>query len=241
MKWPKWDNLVYIDLFASAGVSKLVDNQKLIKTSSLIAASVPNKFNKYIVCEEIKELIDALEKRVGLYNKEDINKFEFIKGDCNKKVDKIISSIPDGKTLNFCFVDPYNFDIEFETIKKLASGGRKIDFLILIATHMAGHRNYHNYMKDENSTIEKFINNKNWRIPFKNGEKTIKDFGNFLAESYDENMKQIGYIIEPKLKCQIKTNDGHTLYYLAFYSKNQLGNEFYKKIEIYQNPQLKLF
>ena len=237
----KWDNLVYIDLFACAGVAKIKDEEKRIKTSSLIAASIPNKFTNYIVCELSKEYIGALKNRIGLYHKEEEAKFQFINGDCNENIDIIINHIPKGyKTLNFCFVDPFNFDIEFETIKKIASN-RQIDFLILFATHMAGNRNYHNYIKPGNNTIEKFINNKNWRTKFLSGEKTQKDFINFLAESYDANMKSIGYITDPKLKCQIKTNDGHTLYYLAFYSKHPVGNSFYKKIEVYQNPQLKLF
>ncbi len=236
----KWDNLVYIDLFACAGAAKLKDERKWIKTSALIAASLPYKFSKYIICEENNELLYALENRVKLYQSEEASKFQFVHGDCNKNIEKVIKLIPKERTLNFCFVDPYNFDIEFETIKKLASS-RKVDFLILFATNMAGSRNYHNYIKPGNTAIEKFINNKDWRNKFLTGEISKKDFNTFLAKSYDENMKSIGYLIDPKLKCEIKMDDGHTLYHLAFYSKSQVGNEFYKKIEKYQTPQLKLF
>ena len=55
-------------------------------------------------------------------------------------------------------------------------------------------------------------------------------------------MASLGYIVDPHLKYQVKNDDANLpLYYLAFYSKNKRGNDFYQKIEKYQNVQFKLF
>lgn len=40
----KWDQLIYIDLFAGAGYSRIKETKKVYKSSALIAMSVPNPF-----------------------------------------------------------------------------------------------------------------------------------------------------------------------------------------------------
>lgn len=235
-----WEQLVYIDLFAGAGYAKLKTDGKILRTSSLIAASVPNKFTKYIVSEFEPEKLSALRKRITR-EQEGIS-VRYIEGDSNKNVTQIINEMPKEKNaLQFCFVDPFSLNLEFETIKKIAEVGR-VDFLILLALQMDGKRNFHNYIKEQSDKIDRFIGSNNWRKPFLDGKIPQKNFIKFLADSYDNNMQKLGYIVDPHLKYQVKNDDANLpLYYLAFYSKNQRGNDFYQKIEKYQNVQLKMF
>jgi three-Cys-motif partner protein len=235
-----WEQLVYIDLFAAAGYARVRDDGKILKTSSLIAASTPDKFTKYIICEENKDYISALESRF----KKEFPQLdaEFISGDSNRNVDYIKSKIPNsGKALTFCFVDPFSLNLEFETIRRISMIGR-VDFLILLALPLDGKRNFHNYIDDESEKIDRFIASKTWREPFRNGKIPQKDFMKYIAERYDENMSKLGYVVNPNLKYQVRSdNTNIPLYYLAFYSKNEKGNDFYSKIEKYQTTQLKLF
>jgi len=239
-----WDNLVYIDLFAGAGYAKIKETNKLRMTSALIAMSVSHKFDKYILCEKEEANILALQQRVKKHFPELFDKVEFIKGDSNENVDRIISVIPkhskEEKVLRFCFVDPFSLNLKFRTIKQLSSVG-KIDFLILLALYMDANRNLVYYIDDSSKKVEEFIDDHNWREPFRKGIISSNDFIKYLAEKYDANMKKIDYK-EPVRKHQVKIGGINVpLYYLAFYSKHERGNDFYQKVEKYLSNQQSLF
>lgn len=237
-----WDSLIYIDLFAGAGYAKIKGTNKIRMSSALIALSVSHKFSKYIFCEEDEKCFAALKARVEKHFP-DAN-VEFIQGDSNKKIDEIKNKIPkhsrEEKILRFCFVDPFSLNLKFDTIIKLAKIG-KMDFLILLALHMDGNRNLFNYISDNSRKVDEFINDTSWRQPFKNGQLIAKDFIKYLADKYDLNMQNLGYK-EPEKKHLVRIQDINVpLYYLAFYSKHERGNDFYQKVEKYLSPQQSMF
>jgi three-Cys-motif partner protein len=238
----KWGTLVYIDLFAGSGFAKIKNTNKILKSSALIALSTSHQFDKYIFCEVDPEKLEALKVRV---KKEFPHaNVEYILGDSNNNVDKIIEAIPkssaESGVLRFCFVDPFSLNLHFKTIEKLSTVG-KIDFLILLALMMDAIRNFIYYIRDNSTKIDLFIDNNNWRMPFENGEIGPDGFIKFLSDQYDVKMKALGYV-EPVDKHRVKIDDKNIpLYYLAFYSKNPRGNDFFKKVEKYISPQQTLF
>lgn len=234
----KWDNLVYLDLFAGAGYSKIKESGKILKSSSMIALSLPYPFTKYIFCEENPEKLNALKLRV---KREFPNKkVSFIEGDVNDKIEEIRGVIPrynkTNTVLSFGFVDPFSMNLNFKTVSCLGKQFA-IDFLILLAFGMDANRNFKYYIDNQNSKISNFIDDQDWRNKF-NGRKS--DFIKFLSNAYDENMMKLGYK-KPAKKEQIRSNDKNLpLYHLAFYSKNNLGNQFWNKIRKYGNYQMEL-
>ncbi|MBI1770011.1 MAG: three-Cys-motif partner protein TcmP [Bacteroidetes bacterium] len=228
----KWDQLVYIDLFAGAGYAKIKETGKTYKNSALLAMSIPSPFTKYILCEQDNERFEALETRV----KRDFSHLncELIKGDSNQNYTKVVKAIPSFKKGNtllpFCFVDPYSLNLNFATIKSLSSG--LMDFLILQALHMDANRNFESYIKDENTRISEYLGVNTWRELFeKDGAKYRKDFVKFLADQYQEQMEKLGFQ-KAKHMHQIRSNEKNLpLYYLSFYSKNPRGVDFFKKVQ----------
>ncbi|MER3499435.1 MAG: hypothetical protein C4308_12785 [Chitinophagaceae bacterium] len=234
----KWGKLVYIDLFAGAGFAKIKETGRILKSSALIALSTSHKFDKYILCEEDEGKLFALKTRIER-DFPNVN-VEYVLGDSNKNVNKIISLIPRENCLRFCFVDPFSLNLRFETIERLSRVG-KIDFLILLALLMDANRNFSFYMQKNSKKIEEFIKDPNWRKPFETGELGPKDFIRYLSDKYDFNMKNLGYV-KPVEKHLVKIEDKNIpLYYLAFYSKNPRGNDFFQKVEKPISPQQKLF
>lgn len=238
----RWNQLVYIDLFAGAGHSKIIESGKTYLSSALIAMSIPNPFSKYILCEENTERYEALKARVHKdYSRLNVT---LINGDSNKIIDQVLKSIPPFKKGNtllpFCFVDPYSLNLHFHTIEVLGSK-RLMDFLILQALHMDGNRNLTKYLKDENDKIALYLGNDNWRAEFNESCKDYSaNFVKFLADQYLNKMKKMGYVPEKNMH-QIRSNEKNLpLYYLAFYSKHSRGIKFYKRVEKYLNQQLKL-
>lgn len=237
----KWDKLIYLDLFAGAGYAKIKNSDKIIKTSALIAMSVPVKFDKYIFSEMDSSKFTALKHRV----ERDFTDLDaqFFNGDTNENIDKIIAEIPkstlDKGVLCFCFIDPFSINLDFRTVEKLAKN--RIDFLILFATGMDLNRNKGIYFEDEDEKVERFLSCKNWREEYRrNAQK--QDILQYFSCKYDENMVNLKYV-KPEQKQQIRSYDKNLpLYHLAFYSKHKLGNEFWKKVLRYgNNGQLDLF
>lgn len=237
----KWDQLVYIDLFAGAGHAKIKETGKTYLNSAFTAMSIPVPFTKYILCEKDEKRFNALSERVNRDFKH-LN-VELIKGDSNKNVQKVINAIPPFKKGNtllpFCFVDPYSLNLNFETIKAL--GSTLMDFLILQALHMDANRNIDTYLKDKNTKIANYLGIPEWRELFEKNPTGYKNnFVKFLADQYQEQMYKIGYQ-KTKHMHHIRSNQKNLpLYYLAFYSKNPRGIDFFKKIQSYVKPQLKL-
>lgn len=238
----KFSNRVYIDLFAGSGYAPIKGKNKILKSSALISLSIPTPFTKYIFCEMDKEKIDALETRA---KREHADKdMIFIHGDSNQTVDRVIKEIRDlgSSTISFSFVDPFSLNLHFETIEKLSKVGR-IDFLILLALMMNANRNLHNFIDDESKVIDLYINKYDWRDTFLSGETRKEDFIKFIADTYDQNMANLGYNVKNEgLKPKVDADEFNlSLYYLAFYSKNPLGNKFFSEIQKYHIDQLKLF
>jgi hypothetical protein len=119
----------------------------------------------------------------------------------------------------------------------------KVDFLILLALQMDANRNFIYYSEEDNKKVDLFIGKNNWREPFMNMEVSRNDFISYLSNMYDENMNRLGYKVKNEgLKPKVDAEEYNlALYYLAFYSKHELGNKFFKEIQKYHIPQQQLF
>src|SRR5437762_506960 len=239
----KWNQLVYIDLFAGAGFARIKESGRIYKNSALLAMSIPTPFTKYILCEQDEARFQALSERV----RRDYSHLncELIKGDSNANIEKVIQAIPPygkGNTLlPFCFVDPFSLNLKFSTIQALAKG--LMDFLILQALHMDANRNFDDlYLDEENTRIAQFLGIADWRKLFeKDGIIYRKDFVRFLADQYQRQMINLGYQ-EAMLSHQIRSNEKNLpLYYLSFFSKDERGVDFFKKVKKRITPQTTMF
>ncbi len=240
----KFKNRVYIDLFSGAGYAPIKGRNKILKSSPLISLSIPEPFTHYIFCELNRKKLNALKCRVERDYPDKLDSIYFVEGDSNKNIGEVVKIIKKlgQSTISFCFVDPFSLNLHFSTIGELSKVG-KIDFLILLALQMDANRNYIYYSEEENKKIDLFIDRSNWRDPFKNLKVSRNDFIKYLAQVYDENMLQLGYKVKNEgLKPRVDANQYNlALYYLAFYSKNDLGNKFFKEIQKYHLSQQKLF
>lgn len=236
-------NRIYVDLFCGAGYAKIKDTNRTIFTSALIALSLPDPFTKYIFSEFDQEKLEALKVRVKRHFPNKYDQVVFIQGDSNKNIDEIKKHVPDytvtNKVLTFCFVDPFSLNLHFNTIRSL--GEKRVDFLILMALQMDAKRNLEKYLEENNSKINLFLGEVNWRQQFVRSGYSASDFTKYLSDTYDSKMKQLGYL-EPPEKHRIKAFSTYLpLYYLAFYSKHERGNEFWKKIKGYSTDQTEMF
>lgn len=240
----KWDELIYIDLFSGSGHSKIKGTTTIVPASPLLTLDIPNKFDKYIFCEQDPEKMDALRIRAKQkYHDADVH---FIEGDVTDKIDEIISEIPKHgpghKVLSFCFIDPYKINnFKFQTIERLAQ--KFIDFLILIPSFMDANRNVSQYSMESNISIEDFTGAKDWRESWEKDERKGIKFGQFLPDLFGSKMSKLGYIYKGhESTIMIRSHDKNLpLYHLAFFSKHDTGMRFWQRARKYSDDQIDLF
>jgi len=129
----KWEQRVYIDLYAGAGFSHIWGTSTFLKGSPIIALTVDCPFDRYIFCEENEELLAALKARSARIAPE--ANVSFIQGNCDAKIEEVCGAVPKGssnnRVLSLCMVDPFDFGIKFDTLKKLSQV--YVDFVVLLA------------------------------------------------------------------------------------------------------------
>jgi len=241
----RWDNRVYIDLFSGPGYAQIRDDGRILKASPLLAQSHPDPFTRYILCEKNPESAAALEARSQrLFPDNDV---KVINADCNESLEAIMAHIPtpssDSTVLSLCFADPYRLsNLRFVTLQALSS--LLIDFLVLIPTGMDASRNIERYSEDTQDTpLDTFLGTSEWRAAWANREPRDQSADAFLTNFFSSRMSEFGYIDCSPQDSEVFRNPhrGQLLYRLAYYSRNELGNRFWRETKRYINPQGSLF
>jgi len=241
----KWKSRIYIDLFASCGVSKIKGTSKIVPASPLLAMNIKDPFDRYIFCDIDGDKLNALKERTKRLFPHLFT--AFVIGDVNKNVDQILRHIPKASrshtVLTFCLVDPYNLgNLQFNTIKTLSTN-YYMDFLILIPTYMDAKRNWLNYLSPGNPTIDRFLGDFNWKSSWKQEMKKGTKFGRFLVFKFCEQMSKLDFLIPDAsdiILMKIKDRNV-SLYHLAFFSRHPLGMRFWKNAIKGTSTQLSLF
>jgi three-Cys-motif partner protein len=235
----KWKGLTYVDLYSGSGKCRIKGTNRVLLGSSLIALSVEVPFDRYVFCESDPVRLAALTERVKrMYPERNV---QFVEGDCNEQIQCIQDLIPKNN-LVLCFVDPYNCDIRYETLKSLTAD-RKVDLLCLLAFQMDAKRAKVHYLNPENRKLDDMLGNSNWRDRWEEEQLKDKDFARFLALEFARSMQGLGYrrteLTDMKV---IKITGKHVpLYYLALFSKDPMAFKFWDQVLKYAPRQRGLF
>lgn len=184
-----WDELVYLELHAGAGISRIRGTSRLIPGSPLRALTLKDPFDKYVFCEENAERLEALKFRAKKYAPH--AKVAYVPGSCNEVTDSILKELPIGSknktVLSLCFADPFDISLRFETLRKLSV--RYIDFLVLLALHSDANRAYKRYVMEDAIKVDDFLGSKTWRERWRPAEGSGVSFPKFLAEEFASSMQ----------------------------------------------------
>ncbi|MFN0317280.1 MAG: three-Cys-motif partner protein TcmP [Burkholderiales bacterium] len=238
----KWHQRVYIDLYSGAGYCRGQGTKTVLKGSPILALTVPNPFDKYIFCEENPERMAALQARVERIAP--AASVTFVPASCDSAIDEICAAIPkfssSNKVLSLCLVDPFNFGIKFETLRRLSAGF--VDFVVLLAIHMDANRNYTLYVDGQSTKIDEALGNTDWRERWKAAGAQRRDFRRFLADEFSMSMVSLGYLQTPldRMKLVRSVDKNLPLYYLALFSRHETAFKFWDDVLKYSTDQLSL-
>ncbi|MBZ5628204.1 MAG: three-Cys-motif partner protein TcmP [Acidobacteriia bacterium] len=238
----KWDERVYIDLYAGAGFSRVRGTTKIIAGSPILALTVDDPFDKYIFCEQDPQLLSALRERTARIAP--ASNVAYIPGDCNSRIDDILAQIPPASrehtVLGLCFVDPFGIGIKFDTLRRLST--RYLDFLCLLAVYMDANRNYARYLSEDSRKVDEFLGSADWRQKWTSVQAQGAYFPKFLAEEFAASMKSLEYIPPPLYTMKEVRSDEKNLrlYYLALFSRDERAYEFWTQVLKYGTDQRSL-
>lgn len=228
----QWDELVYLDLFAGPGHTR-IGGRRVVYGSPFLAMTVTYPFTRYVFCEKDPVYFEALEERVRRHLLGPA--VSCIRDDANEAIEAILDLLPDPsrrrKMLTFCFVDPHKSgDFRFDSIRQLAAS-RFTDFLVLIPTGMDFKRGMIYYEHEKSEQLERWMGDPGWREKWAAAKARGEKLNYFMVRRFAEQMHDLGYILmDPRDTHPVyHAEKNFPLYHLAFFSKHPTGVDFWKK------------
>jgi three-Cys-motif partner protein len=222
----KWNRRAYVGLYSGAGHAQIYGTSEIYETSALAVFRQPDPFTDYLFVDRNPTCASALGTRIARVAP--AANYSVIAGDVNGSIDEVLAKLPmhsqTQKVLTFCFADPFDLKLHFETVRRLAE--RRVDFLILLALGFDARRNIVRYYRDlDDRTIGDLIADPQWRDEYRaSGEKRIV---HFMLRKFDEGMRSLGYLTAAGDEHSIKKG-GVLLYHLVFYSRSELAKKFWR-------------
>lgn len=239
-----WAQRAYLGLYSGPGRARLEGSGDIIETTALSAFRPRFPFTRYIFVDNDPRCIEALASRVEPFRS--AHDITLIESDVTKAVPAIIDAMPSGGpgkgVLSFCFIDPFSAALDFEVIRSLGTRF-KMDFLILLMLGRDVRTNFRRYLQDPGDTrIASLIDDPDWRDEWLSRGHKRKDLIRFLLGKFDSAMTRLGYkAARPGDAHPIRVMGKRVfLYSLAFYSKSDLGQKFWKTTVRGSDPQFGL-
>jgi hypothetical protein len=91
-----------------------------------------------------------------------------------------------------------------------------------------------------NKTVDKFLGFTSWRDKWHEANKKGENFGTFITNCFGEQMAELGYNYSGIDKTeQVRSTDKNLpLYRLAFFSRSDLGEKFWREARKYSKDQM---
>jgi three-Cys-motif partner protein len=216
----KWPVRTYIDVFSGPGRCIVEDTGEEIDGSPLIALQCKVPFTHYFFNDINVDSIQSLKNRSTSFSSANI---ELFNSDCNDVIRQLKSKLPPS-SLDFCFIDPLNWEIAFDSLSFLTAG-RNMDLAI---TFHSG--NMKRVVDDYPDVLNDFFGDDEWQFECKSAmAKGQVRRGRTLLDAYEKRLRKLSYVVIHDFTL-IKNTTGVPLYHLVFASKHPRGKDFWNKI-----------
>lgn len=215
----KWAVRTYIDLFAGPGKCLVETTKEEIEGSPLLALSCKVPFTHFFFNDIQLDVIKSLKTRVAFYRSANVVCFN---KDCNLVVDELLQKLPPA-SLDFCFIDPFRWEISFNAIRKLTEK-RRMD--LAITFHVGSMKRVAHNPPQE---LLDFFPDRSWQQEYEKAAAMGKLKGHILLEAYKRGLANLEYKDIRDYVLEVNRRNV-PLYYLIFASKHRRGADFWDKI-----------
>ena len=216
-----WPMRAYVDLFAGPGIAVDKKTGEEFYGSPMLALDCTAPFTHLYFNDRNPEYVDALKQRQeSRFHRPDVYYYTL---DCNEAAGVIARELP-SRALVLCFVDPWTYEVTFDSLAELCQH-RSID-LILTFHSTAIKRN----ARHEIAAVDEFLGDAGWREEYFAAEGDPSRPGTYvLIETFKASLRnrlnftQFG---DPEV---IRNTTGAPIFYLLFASRHPKGLEFWNK------------
>ena len=223
-----WPNLYYVDPFAGPGICRIRESDDEIDGSPLLAAKSKLGFSSYFLGDNNPEFIEALRQRFEKLDTPEKPNAKFYTGEANATVREMLKELPHPNQLGLAVIDPWGWDISFETLASLCEN-RRLDLVIYFPVYHA----ILNWSADIN-TLDQFMNGETYKERFRSAmsqERSQSEAMRVLLDAYSAELTKIGYkFVRDDYSVRLSPGRGRIQYCLVFASKNVRGADFWDKI-----------
>lgn len=215
----RWKRRAYVELFAGPGISYNKARGIFLEGSAIRA--LRREFTDYVFIDIDPVVTHALEGRIALLEalgEISRKRIHVITGDCNIAALRVPGLI--GNALPLIFVDPTNWQIRLDTLRRI-SGGRAD---LLVTFHTAGMRRMRSVGRA--ADLDAFFGTPAWRACL---DAPVGQVADQLLRLYNENLVPAGYLPNCyQIRAAVRNTRGNEIYELALFSKNELGLRFWQ-------------
>jgi len=214
----KWPRRAYIELFAASG-RVMMDDERELDGSAMLALNTEVPFTHHFFNDLEPLAIDSLKRRVG----DTAALVAYETRDCNDAARLFRSKLPPD-SLDLLFIDPTNWQIQFDTIVELTKG-RRMD--LVMTFHVGGMKRA---VDSAPRSLDDFFGTSDWKSAYQASLSAgLRQGGRILLDCYEQQLRKIGYewVVDD---LTIRNTKNVSLYHLIFASKNPRGEDFSKKI-----------
>jgi three-Cys-motif partner protein len=216
----KWGTRTYIDLFSGPGKCIIETTGEEIDGSPLIALKCDVPFSHYFFNDINANSMASLQNRAGSFASVNINYFN---SDCNDAIDQLLPKLPPF-SLDFCFIDPTNWQIKFDSIRRLTKD-RRMD--LALTFHTGEMKRVADSAPEE---LDDLFDGPGWQEEYKSMLlKGRRKGSRLLLDFYRQKLRELGYQ-EFDDHVLVRTTTGLPFYHLVFASKDHRGRDFWNKI-----------
>ncbi|MBI5332829.1 MAG: three-Cys-motif partner protein TcmP [Candidatus Aenigmarchaeota archaeon] len=225
------NRIIYIDAFAGPGIySKRELGSPIIVIGSAIKHNTTNKFE--LICLLIEKDIkrtNCLKMEIEKMHVPAYIKIDIENGDSNAVLESLLNKL-DANAIKiapmFVFVDPFNYDISFELIKKLFNKNKCEIFISFMYSGII--RNIPN--ETEKQKLDRFFGTTDWRTALSLDCDKKRRFLHDLYASQLVNLGRDGNKEETLFRSfEMIDETNNTAYFLFYVTKNTLGLEKMKE------------
>lgn len=242
MRGKAWRRRIYIDLFSGPGKCITRESNEYFLGSPLLSLTTTYPFTDYYFVDKDIDKIDTLIARSATV-KVSQDRIHPLVGNANSKVLEIVEEINkvDNEyiagawpSLNLAFLDPEGFELEWNTVVKLATVNR-MDLIIHYPAQGVKRMADRALVSKKETAIDKYFGDVIWRKIYEGCKDDVKGIHRLLIDYYKSKLKGLGYIEvkddeEVWAEPLMKNRKNAPLYRLLFASKNPLGIKFWRDV-----------
>jgi three-Cys-motif partner protein len=221
----QWKETAYIDLFAGPGLCSLrtdTSRPKVVDGSPMVALSQKYPFTHYVFVDSDTSHVSALKLRSRAVAPNSHKRI--LCGDCNDAavLTEIVQFIP-SQALCLAFIDPFNWNIDFDTVRTLATS-RRLD--IILVFQLGGIKRAVEY--NPASLSQFFGDGGKWHdictsTPPAGRTRALLDY-------YKQRLSTLGYLGQNyPSEVPVVNTKNVPLYYMVFATKHPRGQDFWQK------------